>query len=197
LSQSEYDAHIVKKDEARNAKNTLKASASSEMVVITMDLQSVLLSPCLRASAVYYKQKLQLHNFTIYRLNDAAVDLYVWHEGDGGVGASEFTTCITSYIQELPNTVKHVVLVSDGCGYQNRNKSLSSALSDLAKSKQILIEQLILEKGHTMMEADSVHSTLDQVRILIYHPFIVFASSMLVVIVHSCYSLITSSLNLH
>lgn len=49
----------------------------------------------------------------------------------------------------------------DGCGYQNRNKVLSSALADLSRLKSVDFLQIILEKGHTMMEVDSVHSTLE------------------------------------
>lgn len=55
-----------------------------------MDLQSVLLAPKLEASAIYYKQKLQIHNFTVFELNSKTVDLYVWHECNGGVTANEF-----------------------------------------------------------------------------------------------------------
>ena len=130
-----------------------------------MDLQSVLLSPRIAALAVYYKQKLKLHNFTIYRLNDGKVDLYVWHEGEGGVTSNEFVSCIVSYLNSLPDNVRRVITISDGCGYQNRNKTLSSALSDFAREKSMTVEQLILERGHTMMEADSVHSTLEQVKL--------------------------------
>jgi len=51
--------------------------------------------------------------------------------------------------------VTEVILISVGCNYQNRNKTLASALSTLAKTKCITIEQLFLTKGHTMMEADT------------------------------------------
>ncbi|CAI6368591.1 unnamed protein product [Macrosiphum euphorbiae] len=146
---------------AREEKNKFKAEVSSTKVVITMDLQSVLLCPKTDASAMYYKQKLQLHNFTIYRLNDKDFTLYVWHEGNGSVSANEFTSCIIQYIDTLPNEVTEVILISDGCNYQNRNKTLACALSTLAKTKSITIEQLFLTKGHTMMEADNVHSTLE------------------------------------
>lgn len=40
----------------------------SENLVTTMDLQAVLLAPTLQASALYYKQKLAVHNFVIYDL---------------------------------------------------------------------------------------------------------------------------------
>ena len=132
-------------------------------MVLTMDLQSVLIAPKIEASSAYYKMKLQVHNFTIYRLNDKAVKLYVWHEGNGGVTCNEFTSCVVDYITcNKVKSVTHFVLISDGCGYQNRNKVLSSALAKLAVEKKITIEQLYLERGHTMMEADSVHATLDQ-----------------------------------
>jgi len=164
LSKEEYSVHIQKKDEARDAKNDAKKSASEEKVVLTMDLQSVLIAPKIEASSAYYKMKLQIHNFTIYRLNDKAVSLYVWHEGNGGVTCNEFTSCIVDYISKCCEQHKstHFVLISDGCGYQNRNKVLSSALARLAAEKKVVIEQLYLERGHTMMEADSVHATLDQ-----------------------------------
>ena len=163
IMKQEYDDHVIKKNEAYAAKEIAKKIVDSETVVVTMDLQSVLLSPRLQASSAYYKQKLQIHNFTVYRVNDRHVDLYVWHEGNGGVTANEFVSCVIDYIKSLPANTKKVILISDGCGYQNRNRVLSSALSDVARISKMAIEQLILEKGHTMMEADSVHSTLEQV----------------------------------
>ena len=162
IDDEEYRNHIKRKDDARAAKRGAKESANSEKLVITMDLQSVLVCPKTNASSMYYKQKLQVHNFTIYELNKGDVHLYVWHEANGGVSSNEFTSCIADYISKISNSYKHVVLISDGCNYQNRNKVLASTLSDLAKTKSIVIEQLFLAKGHTMMEADSVHATLEQ-----------------------------------
>jgi len=161
VSRDEYNRHIEKKDEARRAKNEAKASCGPEKMVITMDLQSILLCPKIEASVAYYKMKLQVHNFTVYRLNDGAVKLFVWHEGNGGVTSNEFVSCIIDYIRQQPSTVKSFVLISDGCGYQNRNRVLASALRNLAVERECEIEQLYLERGHTMMEADSVHATLD------------------------------------
>ena len=163
ISQDEFDEHWLRKNESSAAKKQAKAEASDETVVVHMDLQSVLLSPRLRASAAYYKLKLQIHNFTVYRINDSNVQLFVWHEGEGGVSSNEFVSCIVSYISSLPATVTKIIIISDGCCYQNRNKSLSSSLSDIAMQRNITIEQIILEKGHTMNAADSVHSTLEQV----------------------------------
>ncbi len=160
VMQEEYEEHILKKNEAHMAKEAAKSQCDQKTVVVTMDVQSVLLAPNLMASAIYYKRKIQMHNLTFFRLNDGDVQLYVWDESQGGVSCNEFTSCIVDYISMLPAEVSRVILISDGCAYQNRNKVLSSALRDLSRSNNKIIEQLILERGHTMMEADAVHAQL-------------------------------------
>jgi len=92
-----------------------------------MYLESVLLCPNTLASSMFYKQKLQVHNFTIYNLGDKSVTLYVWHEANGGVTANEFISCIVDFIMNLNQDAERVTLIFDGCNYQNRNKSLASA----------------------------------------------------------------------
>ena len=119
LGQDAYEDHILKKDEARMAKNLAKYSCCETTVVVTMDVQSVLLAPKLMASAIYYKRKLQVHNMTFYRLNDGDVHLYVWHEANGNVSSNEFTSCVIDYIKHLPAQVNNIILISDGCAYQN------------------------------------------------------------------------------
>lgn len=164
VPELEYNAHREKEKAGRAAKADMKSRANDENHIVTMDLQSVLTCPKLLASQSYYKLKMQLHNFTIYSLNDKKVSLYVWHESNGGVTANEFTSCVIDYLWSQVNSNPKIglfVLISDGCNYQNRNKTLASALSDFAFEKKVTIQQLFLEKGHTMMEADSVHSTLE------------------------------------
>lgn len=163
LKDEEYQLHVTKKDEARAAKERACSMMSPEVLVITMDMQSVLLCPKLLVSEQYYKTKLAIHNFTIYIKNTRDAHLYVWHEGDGGVTANNITSCIIQFLKDHCMSYKKVVLISDGCAYQNRNKVLCSALSNLSLLTGIEIEQIILEKGHTMMEVDSVHSTLERV----------------------------------
>lgn len=161
VDEAEYKIHVERKDAAREKKKKLTESASNDRLVITMDVQSVLLAPKTLASAMYYKQKLEIHNFSIYQMNDRDVHLYVWDESEGGVSSSEFVSCLVDYIGKNKH-YKEIVLISDGCTYQNRNRILACALSSAAKEFGIKIFQLILEKGHTMMQVDSVHSTLER-----------------------------------
>lgn len=52
-------------------------------------------------------------------------------------------------------------IISDGCTYQNRNVVLGNALLKLAIEKNVIITQHYLEKGHTQMEVESIHSTIE------------------------------------
>lgn len=62
----------------------------------------------------------------------------------------------------LAEDVKDVVIWTDGCTAQNRNSIVSNALHRLAIDKNITITQKYLEKGHTQMEVDSVHSVIER-----------------------------------
>lgn len=133
--------------------------------VYTMDLQSVLLSPDSNVSILYYKKKLVLHNFTIYNIKTKEAFCFLWNELEGSVGANEFATIISNFIakecQDLPRG-EEIILYSEGCTGQNRNVVLPNALLHLANEKNIRIMQKYLEKGHTQMEADTIHSLIER-----------------------------------
>lgn len=59
-------------------------------------------------------------------------------------------------------TLKNFIVYSDGWGYQNRNAVLGNALLNLTKLHNITILQKYVEKVHTQMEADSVHSQIER-----------------------------------
>ena len=163
ISEAEHTEHLRRKEEARTEKaSDKKAAEEDNRLLITMDLQAVLLSPCLYASAVYYKTKLACHNFTIYRLSDHHVVNYFWHEAEGGLSANAFASCLENYLESNMGDHKEVTIYSDGCTYQNRNALLSNMLLNVAVTKDITITHKYLEPGHTQMECDSVHSTIEQ-----------------------------------
>jgi hypothetical protein len=95
--EEEYNLHITKKVEVREAKENAISRASKETLVITMDVQSALICPKLLVSKHCYTQKLQLHDFTIYASNNKDTHLYVWHEGDGKDMANDFNTCTVNF----------------------------------------------------------------------------------------------------
>ena len=164
LSEEECNAHRMKARRAQEEKARDKVRAGNEQGVkcVTMDLQSVLLCPRLNASALYYKTKLCVHNFTVYDLLGKHCVCYVWNECEGGLTGNEFASCVVDFLTSDLSSNEYVVY-SYGCGYQNRNATLASALSYFSEKFGKTITQNILEKGHTQMEVGSVHSTIERI----------------------------------
>lgn len=166
--QAMYIEHMKRKEQARTEKDADKKRAKNDksLFVATFDLQAVLQTPCSNVSQTYYKRKLNSYNLTIYSLADARGTCYIWNETHGQRGSSEVGTCVISHIKSLPSSIRHVVLYSDCCSGQNRNKFLASGLlHTISHSPHIeIIEQKFLESGHTQMECDSMHSAIEHAK---------------------------------
>ena len=162
LSDAEWEEHRLKKEECRKVKENDKNDPNLKYV-FTMDLQAVLICPRMLASALYYRTKLSVHNFTLYNLKTKDGYCFLWNESEGGITANEFTTLICNFVKDFNvEEGEEVVLYSDGCTYQNRNSILSNGLVNLAMQLNITIYQKYLEKGHTQMECDSMHSNIEK-----------------------------------
>ncbi|CAB4015566.1 Hypothetical predicted protein, partial [Paramuricea clavata] len=68
IDEVSYEAHIKVKDEARAEKAKDTENAGLKKSVWTIDVRAVFLLPKIKASALYYKTKLQVHNLSFYNL---------------------------------------------------------------------------------------------------------------------------------
>ena len=132
VDEETYQEHLRRKTEAQAAKAADKELAQNDpsLKVGTMDLQSLLICPKLKASSLYYKMKLSCHSFTTFDLSNQKVIInYFWHEAEGELTANCFASCVIDYLNSIDtNVVKEVIIYSDGCTYQNRNANLSNAI---------------------------------------------------------------------
>lgn len=164
VSEDDFQTHLCKKNRAREEKNTDKREAiNGKCIALTMDLQSVKVCPFITASAVYYKTKLCVHNFSIYDLASHDCTCYWFTETEGDLSASTYATFITDYLTRhcLPKRLP-IIIYSDGCTSQNRNNILSNALLNFSMQYGVSIVQKYLEVGHTQMEVDCVHSAIER-----------------------------------
>ncbi|GBP79918.1 hypothetical protein EVAR_75290_1 [Eumeta japonica] len=83
---------------ARNEKvrDKERAQQFGDVHVLMHDLQAVKLCPQLQASALYYKTKLCVHNFTMYNLTTKDVYCCRFDETNAGLTASAFISCRTT-----------------------------------------------------------------------------------------------------
>lgn len=164
LSQDEYDKHQAKKVKARDEKSRDKEQSNDQTIVFTMDVQAVMLCPRIQASATYYKTKLKVHNSTHYDLKTGAAICFLWHEGNGGLESDIFASILIRHLTEQTKRDKpnKIIIWSDGCCYQNRSVVLANTLLEFAITEDVVIEQKYLEVGHTQMEVDTMHSTIER-----------------------------------
>lgn len=141
----------MRKDEARAQKEADKKDSDEKTAVFTMDMQAVLLSPSLNASALYYRTKLKIHNFSIYNLKDKEGYCYLWDESEGGLNADEEFSIISHFVMNEVDSSKynHIIFYSDGCTYQNRSSILANTLILVSKKTGITLTQKFLEVGHS------------------------------------------------
>lgn len=160
-----YREHQDRKTSSNEAKQRDKERSQNDdtFLSVTADLQSVLQIPSGDVGELYYTRKLCVYNFTIYEAKPPNKGFcFMWNEINGKRGSSEIATCLSKWIQTLPDSIKEVSVFSDTCSGQNRNQFIAAFLLHLIQTSHLeVIEQKFLESGHTMMEVDSMHSAIE------------------------------------
>lgn len=173
--QKSYDEHLANKAQARLHKHADKelSKNNSNIKVFTFDLQSVLSTPCSNVSTLYYSRKFATYNNTFYDLANGAGYCFLWDENHGKRGSEEIGTTLLKMLNNLPESVTDVILYSDCCGGQNRNRLIGTLLLHINHSLHFnSITMKYLQSGHTQMEADSMHSAIERTKrnICVYSP---------------------------
>ena len=163
-----YQKHDARKKDCYEEKERDKERAIREeqFQSVTFDLQSVLQIPSSDVSPMYYSRKICVYNLTIYESappNDAYC--FCWSELNGKRGSSEIGTTLFTYLQNLPLNITEISLWSDTCPGQNRNKHIAALLLYTVQVTHLkVIEHTFLESGHSSMEANSMHSSIENAK---------------------------------
>lgn len=166
--KTEFEAHLKRRDEANSAKEAHKQRANNDktFVSVTFDLQSVLQIPASNDSAMYYSRKISVYNLTVYEAAEPhKAYCFAWSELNGQRGSCEIGTALLQWIKQLPDTVTEISLFSDTCSGQNRNQFISALFLYVVQNTNLqIVEHNFMEKGHSYMEVDSMHSAIETAR---------------------------------
>ncbi|MES9881873.1 MAG: hypothetical protein ABW185_13425 [Sedimenticola sp.] len=170
--QKEYDSHQRRKKESREEKDKDKQSTQMDASfhAATFDLQAVLSCPCTDVGELYYKRKLSCYNLSFYSLGTKSGTCYMWNETQAQRGSCEIATCLLTYINSISSAstsrIKEITFYSDTCSGQNRNQFVTAALLHALRDSNSIekINQKYFEKGHSQMESDSIHSTIEHAK---------------------------------
>ena len=132
-------------------------------------MQAVLTTPCGLVGELYYLRKLCVYNLTYYSLGDGKSHCHVCDETQGQLGSCEVATCIlknSPSVCKSNRKIRVLTYYSDNCPGQNRNQYVETALL-YTLSKVSNIEEInhkFLERGHSHMAYDSVHSAIEKAK---------------------------------
>lgn len=79
VPEDEHKFHITKKDEARAEKDNDKNQEDNN-IVFAVDVQALLAAPKSNVSSLYYKSKLNVHNFCAFNLKTKEAYCFLWNE---------------------------------------------------------------------------------------------------------------------
>ena len=162
-----YNKHIYNKDLARSLKDRDKELIADDqaLCVACFDLQKVLQTPQSEVGEFYYKSKISVYNFTVYDLGTHEGFCYVWTELTAKRGPNEISSCLLKFLKvQAEKKIKRVILYSDNCGGQNRNRFIFAMFSYASQKFGIEIVHRFLEKGHTQNEGDTMHAVIENAR---------------------------------
>lgn len=163
--QNTSDLHRVYSEKEKDKEAAL--NSENKVCVLCMEIQCVLLAPSQKTSAVYYKTKPAVYNFTISDLATRDARWYVWDEG--GLSSNSFhhvwlttwdrkrltlTTSSSAVMGASTKTETPPWWVQWPCWPKTWHHSWAE----------------ILTKGHTQMEVDSAQGPIElsQKNALIY-----------------------------
>ena len=166
-TKERFEEHQENKAKVREMKeeDKKKAKMNSNHRSACFDLQQVLEIPYSEVS-LFYKRKLHVYNLSLYDFGTNDGHCYVWPQTVGRRGSSEIASMVYDFLNmKSKNGAQSVVLYSDKCGGQNRNKYIISMYAYAIQRINIeSITHRFLESGHSQNENDSIHGVIEKSR---------------------------------
>lgn len=101
------------------------AKTHDDVAGLTFDFMQNIMLPATPVQETFYLRQLTVNVFNIHCLKTNTARFYLYHEGTAKKGPNEVCSFLLDYIEEkVSNNVKHLYIMSDGCGGQNKNHCL-------------------------------------------------------------------------
>ncbi|XP_050507499.1 uncharacterized protein LOC126885114 isoform X1 [Diabrotica virgifera virgifera] len=165
-SKAEKEDHLMEKkaSKERYSFHREMSQKRTDLICTSFDLQKVLNTPHGESMLLYYSRKYAVYNLCFYENGSREGFCYIWGETEGKRGSNEIASIIQKYIDlvDARISVKHLILYSDSCPGQNKNRIILSAIHNALKNCEniVSIQMNYLLPGHTEMSVDSMHSVI-------------------------------------
>ena len=96
------------------------AREKNGMVLLSIDFQKNI--SMAETSQEYYKRQLAVHYLCIHDCNSGKANMHVYPENYAGNSSNEVVSCLDHFISTISTEIKQLVLFTDNCFSQNKNR---------------------------------------------------------------------------
>lgn len=133
---------------------TERSKNTTNVCVISFDLQQAMPIPKLTTGPAFYCRKVWLYNLGVHDCTAERGHMFLWTENQAKRGADEVASVLLKFLKEKTD-VDHLVIFTDNCPGQNKNWLLMAFWLQLVKEKWFkTITHHFLVTGHTHLPSD-------------------------------------------
>lgn len=167
--QVQKELHLRKADAFKKEKRAYILRARQGKVnCISFDFMQNIPLPHLPTSVVYYMRQLWYYVFGVHDLGTGKVVMYRYLENEGKKGPNEVISMLLHFINNIPHSqlTDELVLISDGCPGQNKNKTVVHFLFCLVHILKMFkrVTYLFPVRGHSYLPNDQDFSLISAQR---------------------------------
>lgn len=108
---------------------TALSKSTSNIEMLTFDLEQALATPLLTTNVVLYKRQLWAYNLGIHDCKTGKGCMHMWHKGIASQGSHEMGSCLLLHLRNMQSRATKLILYSNSCGGQ-KMKHKPSLLMD-------------------------------------------------------------------
>jgi hypothetical protein len=163
-----YAIHRENNITGQRLKSADKAEAQlpencEKLCVASYDLQKILSCPKSELATMFYKSKLSVYNFTIFDMGPKLGTCHLWDETQAKKSSSEVASSVYNFMQKQHQKgITEFRFYSDNPTSQNKNRNVFAMYLLASVKLQVKVTHRFLEVGHTHMEVDSMHATIEK-----------------------------------
>ena len=148
---------------------------SSDVDMLTFDLQQSLPTPKLATNVAFYKRQMWTYNLGIHDCSNEKGFMYMWPESLASRGSQEVASCLFKHFCTTRSQASHLIVFSDACGGQNRNINMACFWLYVVSNPDFcytLVDHKFMLSGHSYLPNDRDFGAIEKASRKTQHVFV-------------------------
>ena len=175
--ESELHLHHCKAERAYQQlrEDTALSRTSSNIDMLTFDLEQTLPTPKLTTNIVFYKRQMWTYNLGVHDCSNEKGHMYMWPESIASRGSQEIGSCLLQHFKLSRSQAQNLIAFSDACGGQNRNINMVCFWMYVVSSNNFsytTVDHKFMLSGHSYLPNDRDFGSIEKASRRTQHVFV-------------------------